>query len=187
MSEESQSPLFEVDDAQPSSSRCPMCGATVEVGARKCVACGEELQPTANELTIPLFSLTAIGVGTFFWSLITGMILVWMNCRRLEKYDEALRTILLGVAMFVGLVIVISVLPEFPGANLAVGIGCTVMVTQYAKSVLGEPLERQRQQGGPYRSIWLAHGIGLLVVLGIVAAVISLLVLLGMLGVEVEM
>ncbi len=161
-----------------------MCGATVDSRATKCPACGEDQQPTAEALAVPLFSPTAIGVCTFFWSHITGLFLVWLNCRRLGLYDAAFKTLLLGVLMTVVVVGLALVLPEgVPGTLL--GILSVVAVLKYANSVLKVPFEQQKRQNGPYRSIWVGHGIGLVVILCLVSVVIGSLVLLGIAGFEV--
>ncbi len=165
--------------------RCPMCGATIDERVRQCPGCGEELQPSTEVLTVPLFSMMAIGLCTFFWSFAAGMLLVWLNCRKLERYAEAQRTLFFGMAMFAAMIVLLFVLPEDASSSVLVGIVSVLIVTTHAKSVLKVPLELQRRQGGPYRSIWLAHGIGILVLMGLLMFVVGLMILLEIAGGDV--
>lgn len=166
-------------------TRCPMCGASIDETAPHCPQCGEELETSTSKLTVPIFSLTAIGVCTFFWTFLTGMILVWMNCRRLGWYEEANRTTGVGIGMLL-VFMAILVIPDFPGGDLIIALVWLLAVTQYAKALLKEPLSQQRQQGGPYRSIWLGHGIGFMVVVALLMFVFSAIAALNAVGMDVE-
>ncbi len=163
-----------------------MCGAMMDADAFRCTQCGEEMQTSPESLTVPLFSPTAIGVCTFFWTHITGMLLVWLNCRRLALHDAALKTLLLGIAMTAGYIALLFVLPDANLSGLIVALVSVVIVTNYAKSVLKEPFAQQQQQRGPYRSVWVGHGIGCLVIMVLVAVVIGILMLLGIAGIPIE-
>lgn len=166
--------------------RCPMCGAALDQQARQCPACGEELQPTTNALTVPLYSLTAIGLCTFLWSFAAGMLLVWLNCRRLEYHSAANRTLVWGVVMLLSLIVATEILPNDITISLMIAFVATLLVTNYAKSELRDEFKLQREQGGPYRSIWLAHALGLLVMILLVSVLLGIGVLIEMARGELE-
>ncbi|MDZ4684792.1 MAG: hypothetical protein SH850_06840 [Planctomycetaceae bacterium] len=167
---------------------CPMCGGKNEQAAATCANCGETLRGSASneELTVPLYSAKLIGICTFFWTELTGMTLLWLNCRRLGLFRESQQVLLAGIAMTVVAIVFAFVLPDSRILSIGLNIILTVVVVKYAQSMLGPQFDRQRKQKGPYASTWLANGLGLLMVLVFLSLIIGVVVVLEVMGIGFE-
>src|SRR5262245_5937368 len=94
---------------------CPMCGAPAAAADATCSSCGEPLRTSmAADLSVPIYSLRLIGWCTFFWSIPAGFVLLWLNCRRLNRQREATRVAIFGFAALGVLCAAMFAMPDAP-------------------------------------------------------------------------
>lgn len=139
---------------------------------------GRLSSPTAGMYTLP-----AIGVGTFFGGILGGAILASKNYAALGDEDAARRAIWYGIGGTVVLMAILMVIPENVRVpSFAVHMTQIAAVTAIAQQTQGARIAAHRQLGGEIHSKWRAAGIGLLygllqlaVILGVAASVAMLL------------
>jgi hypothetical protein len=79
---------------------CPMCGATIRVGAKRCLDCGESFQPHAREQNLLRIRVTKAGVvsgaivGTSIGLL--GAFGAWISLSDPQDLIEATAFLLIG-------------------------------------------------------------------------------------------
>jgi hypothetical protein len=127
-------------------------------------------EPVAS--TVPLYSTTQIGVGTFFGAALAGAWMAAANFKAVAQPQQARRAWWLGSAATVASMAIAFVLPDrFPNyiLPLAVAFGARGLAGQRFDSIL----KAHAAAGGRLRSSWRVVGISLLsaaIVITVIAA-----------------
>ncbi|BFM09152.1 hypothetical protein [Halioxenophilus aromaticivorans] len=122
-----------------------------------------------------LFKLNGIVIATFVGSAVAGGILMYINFKRLGLPDKANKSLLYSIIGFVLLMIASIFIPyadKIP--NIAFTVAQVVALLHFSKEHLGPLIDSHAANGGELASNWKAFGIGLLVLLPVVAFVFLL-------------
>ncbi|MCD9027365.1 hypothetical protein LDO26_03935 [Luteimonas sp. BDR2-5] len=126
----------------------------------------------------PLFKIAAVGIATFFGSVLAGGLIMAMNFRAMGKPEKFWPTIGLSLLALVATLLLGAFLPEnFPG--VVITVPTIIAMTMIAGRYQGQAITQRQDAGLPMRSNWLALGIALLVLLPILLLGIGLLLLGG--------
>ena len=132
----------------------------------------EQVGPPAYKL----YSVSGIGVATFFGAFFGGRIIMAMNYRRTGQSDEARRTFVWTLLGTLGLIGLVLALP-YDVPSLVFTIAEVVLMVQLGKHLQQHEISRHLDQGGRLASSWGAAEIGILAILPIFA-VLMLFVLI---------
>jgi hypothetical protein len=130
----------------------------------------EDVQQSASppvQVGRKLFSYRAVGVASVLGGPLAGSILMGLNYRRLGNGGAAVKVIVFGI-LITGLLIWAGWF--IPGSwQRYIGIGLAVAMIYYAKSAQGRLVDQHINMGGKLASMWSAAGVGLAIILPILA------------------
>ncbi len=125
--------------------------------------------------TVKLFSISGIGIATFFGSILAGAIIMAINFRRLNQAGQANMAVLLGFITTTAILVLSAFLPEnFPGVVLTV-VQLFAMI-KIAQSNQGPAIADHLSAGGKLSSNWSAFGISLLVIIPIIVVIFMFII-----------
>ena len=122
-----------------------------------------------------LFDPAAVGLATFFGSLIAGTILMAMNYSRLGRAGKGALALLLGVLCTA---VLIGIGWNKPVGSGSLGVVLFIVVWQVAKMKQGNDVNVHVTRGGALESKWKAFGAGVATLVVIVASIVGVVVLL---------
>ena len=115
-----------------------------------------------------LFKTSAVGVATFFGSLLAGGIIIGLNYLRMNEQVKARNTIILSLLAFAVFMGTAWFLPDnIP--NMAYTIVQVVIMMQIARKFQEGTIKHHMENGGRLASNWVAFGISLLALILIIA------------------
>jgi hypothetical protein len=133
--------------------------------------------PNAAAKSYRLYSPVHVGWATFLGSPIAGCILMAINYWRLGELKSGRLAIVCGFVVSCCLFAVGFLLPErFP--NSVLPLAFTWGMYGIAKSLQGDSFERHLEGGGQKASAWLATGVGLLCLVGVLVLLFGIVIVL---------
>lgn len=132
-----------------------------------------EQPPLAGAPDYKLFKVPAVGIATFFGTMLAGGIIMSINLRRMGDGAKANQIIAISFFATIAVAVLAVVLPaEVP--SMVFTIAQIVTMHQWAKATQEAALAQHVDTGGEMQSNWLAFGMSLLVllVLAFVSAVL---------------
>lgn len=137
-----------------------------------------DLSPQATQ-PYQLYSIGGVGVATFFGSILAGGIIMWINFRRLGKFEAAQKTLIYTCFATIALFGVLMMLPDDLNIpDISFTIPQIIMMVSIAKAQQKADIDAHIRKGGKMASKWKAFGIGLLAIIPILAAIIGVTFLL---------
>lgn len=137
-----------------------------------------ELSPEASK-PYKLYSIEGVGIATFFGSILAGGIIMWINLRRLGRFESARKTILYSILATILFLFGIIMIPQdinIPSMLFTIPqIFAMVMI---AKSQQKDSIDAHKNKGGEIASNWKAFGIGLLSAIPVLAGTFLIAMLL---------
>ncbi|MBU6954650.1 MULTISPECIES: hypothetical protein [unclassified Hahella] len=124
-----------------------------------------------------LYKLPAVGLATFFGTILAGGIILSYNFKQLGREDMARNALVFSLLALVVIFGLAFFVPDIPGVNVVFTVVQLVAMMQIAKKYQGDDVEHHMANGGAMISNWAAFGISLLVLV----VVIGLLFGVGML------
>jgi hypothetical protein len=120
-----------------------------------------------------LYKVSAIGLATFFGSMVAGGFLLSQNFKKLGKKTEARNAIIYSVvATIVVIIIGMNIPEEWNIPNMAFTIPQFLAMSHIAKQMQEKDINHHVKNGGVLASNWKAFGISLLVFTGIMIVLI---------------
>ncbi len=120
----------------------------------------------------PIYSSVAVGLFTFFFTPLFGMILAYQNLKSVGKANLGLKVVLASIVAFTGLIVVEIFYIELPGVvNMGVSIGFALLL---GRNLHDTYIPNHKQM--PKKKIWVP------LVIGIVLLVIMVVVTINTLG-----
>jgi len=135
---------------------------------------------TARPREIRLYTPQHVAGATFLGGPLAGFLLMATNYRRMGHSDAAIGSVLVGLLATAVLAMIGILMPGLPsGTGTLICIASIFLMSTLAKNMQGEDVEAHVQRGGKTASVWIALGIGLLVLAAefVVLCGIALLVL----------
>jgi len=115
-----------------------------------------------------LFKTSAVGVATFFGSLLAGGIIIGLNYLRMNEQVKARNSIIFSFLAFAVFMGTVWFLPDSV-PNMVYTIVQVVIMMQIARQLQEGTIKHHIENGGRLASNWAAFGISLLVLILIVA------------------
>jgi len=117
-----------------------------------------------------LYTISAIGLATFFGTVFAGGLILAINFKRLGKESEARKTLLFSaIALAVVFLIAFQIPEDVNVPNIIFTIIQLVAMIQIAKKLQAADINHHIDNGGWVASNWKAFGISLLVLTGVMA------------------
>src|SRR5690606_4125770 len=125
-----------------------------------------------------LYKVSAIGIATFFGTILAGGLLLSKNFKRLGKESAARDALIYSVIATVAVTALALLIPEdWNIPSFAFTVPQLVAMMQIARQQQEADIDRHIDNGGALASNWKALGISLLVLLGVMAVMIPLIML----------
>lgn len=143
-----------------------------------------EAEVTSTEpIRYKLFTPSSVALATFFGTPIAGGLVMAINYRRLRRSTAAVQVVLGGFVATVIVLIVAMAAPDVPGSNLLFTIGQLWIMYAVAAKLQGQAINSHYRAGGRSASGWAAAGIGVLVLIVLVAVFLGVVLALDTAGV----
>jgi|GEM_PF-3032936 len=138
-------------------------------------------EPRSQDLV--LFDRYAVTVATVMGTLVAGAVLMWLNYRLMGRADLANRTLQIGVAVQLLLLILTAMwIPADSVVQLVPLILQTGLAWFAAGQLQGAALQWHLDRGASLQSVWRAAGIGFMVGMVIAFVLVMGLAVLAALG-----
>lgn len=131
--------------------------------------------PAAN---LRLYSVPAVGLGTFFGTSVAGAYFIVQNLKALGREREVKTVWAVGIGLFIAMTLAGIFLPDNIPAVVFV-LPPLFAMNAYARQLFGPQVLEHKANNGRFYSLWRAVGIGLLFSLVVVGAMVALLMLSG--------
>lgn len=125
-----------------------------------------------------LYSVAAVGLGTFFGTSVAGAYFIVQNLKALGRESEANTVWAIGIGLFVAMTLAGFFLPDNIPAVVFV-LPPLFAMNAYARQLFGPLLLGHKASNGPFYSLWRVAGIGLLFSAAVVGLMVAVLMLTG--------
>ena len=125
-----------------------------------------------------LYSVAAVGLGTFFGTSVAGAYFIVQNLKALGREREANTVWATGIGLFIAMTLAGIFLPDNIPAVVFV-LPPLFAMNAYARQLFGPQVLAHHGSGGRFFSLWRAVGIGLLFSLVVVGLMVVVLMLTG--------
>lgn len=125
--------------------------------------------PSSTPPQYALFDAVSVGAATFLGAPLAGSIVMALNYTRLKRVGAAATVLAIGGAL-TSVTLFLAVAVSSQALN-AVPIASFLAMFFAARTLQGPAVELHQRQGGPLASRWIAAGIGLAVLIPLLAMV----------------
>jgi len=130
---------------------------------------------TSSHRDFKLYTLTGMGVATFFGTPIAGGFLLSRNYKALGMGAEASKALWISIGGTILFILALMLIEQFVALpQISYAVPQVIIVHQLAKYYQGEYIEQHQVEAGLLYSNWRAFGISLLIMLAVLALTISL-------------
>ncbi len=123
-----------------------------------------------------LFKTSAVGVATFFGTVLAGGYIIYRNYKALGKEAEGKKVLIWSAIATVLIFAVTFLIPDSVDIpNSVFTVAQVIAMVQLAKKWFELPLSDHEKYNGKFESNWLAFGISLLIMLVVLVCLIPVI------------